>query len=297
MEKKQDKFIEKILENISKVKISEWENYVKEAPTNLFTGKNYKGFNILALYLDTLINDFSSSKYATFNSISKAGGKLKKGAKGCIIEFFNVSFRDKETNKIVPNEKVKNLSKEDLDKLKHIVTVKNYTVFNSHWIENIEEINLSVNDLTEQEDEEIHSSEEFISKLKQKGLNLKYSISPVAFYNPILDYINIPKKELFISKSKYYSTIFHEIIHWTGHKSRLNRIGIEENSKEKYSFEELVAEQGAMLLCFQFGIKGEFVNSLRYLKGWLKYNTEAPSKVLRKAFSESKKAKKYLENI
>lgn len=101
-ETKQDKFIIKILENIDKVSAKDWEKYTSletAYPSNLFTGKHYKGFNILALFFDTMANGFSTAKYATFNSIAKAGGKLKKGAKGCIIEFFSFIYKDKETKK------------------------------------------------------------------------------------------------------------------------------------------------------------------------------------------------------
>lgn len=67
--------------------------------------------------------------------------------------------------------------------------------------------------------------------------------------------------------------------------------------KESYSFEELIAELGSMLLCLQFGILSEFLNSVRYLKGWTNHNIENREHLIRNAFTQSKKAKKYLENI
>ena len=67
--------------------------------------------------------------------------------------------------------------------------------------------------------------------------------------------------------------------------------------KESYSFEELIAEMGAMLNCLQFGILNEFVNSVRYLKNWADHNSQDREIAIRKAFIESKKAKKYLESL
>ena len=92
-----------------------------------------------------------------------------------------------------------------------------------------------------------------------------------------------------------YSTLFHEVIHWTGHESRLNREMKGSRDKESYSFEELIAEMGAMLCSLQFGIYEEFINSIRYLKGWATHNSQDKETAIRKAFIESKRAKKYLE--
>ena len=112
-----------------------------------------------------------------------------------------------------------------------------------------------------------------------------------------MDYVMLPKRQFFISTSKYYSTLFHEVIHWTGHESRLNRNLKGHNDKESYSFEELIAEMGAMLCSLQFGIFEEFINSVRYLKGWASANSLDRETAIRKAFTESKKAKKFLENL
>ncbi|UTG66825.1 hypothetical protein J2O02_18425 (plasmid) [Elizabethkingia anophelis] len=79
-----------------------------------------------------------------------------------------------------------------------------------------------------------------------------------SFYNPSWDYIQLPKKQFFLSHEKYYSVFFHEVIHWTGHKERLNRELKGLSDQESYSFEELIAEMGAMLCCLQFGIYSEF---------------------------------------
>ena len=94
--KGEDKFISRIIENLDKVKAQDWELYTTykfQAPKNLFSQNTYKGFNLLTLYIDTLTNGFTSSLYATFNSISKAGGKLKKGSKGVVIEFFSFVYK------------------------------------------------------------------------------------------------------------------------------------------------------------------------------------------------------------
>lgn len=302
-EKKSDQFIERILQDLDKVNAGDWEMYSDLSavyPSNLFTGTRYQGYNILALYLDTMIKKFSSAKYATFNSIVKAGGKIRKGSKGCLIEFFTYIFKDKESGKTVKNEIVAKMSDDEKKRIVKIPCVKNYVVFNSEQIENLEEIKISV-DVENTENQavfEIENSENFVYNIIKKGnLNLRYSINEIAFYSPGSDFVMLPKKQYFISASKYYSTLFHEILHWTGHESRLNRNLKGHDDKVSYSFEELIAEMGSMLLCLQFGISDEFVNSVRYLKSWAGSNRENRATKIRTAFVESKRGKKYLENL
>ena len=159
-------------------------------------------------------------------------------------------------------------------------------------------LNILTDEATEQEILEIENADNFINKIIVNGnLNLKFGIEETAFYRPSTDSIKLPKKGFFLSTSKYYSVLFHEIIHWTGHASRLNRNLTGHADKESYSYEELIAEMGAMLCSLQFGILDEFINSVRYLKGWASANTLDKEEAIRKAFVDSKKAKKFLENI
>jgi antirestriction protein ArdC len=94
-----------------------------------------------------------------------------------------------------------------------------------------------------------------------------------AFYLPRVDIINMPKLTHFESSEKYYSVLFHELVHSTGHQKRLNRKEITENPKfgtEPYSLEELVAEIGSCYLQSHSGLPIEAIkNSVAYIKGWL----------------------------
>lgn len=302
-EPKEDKFISKILENLDQVKSGDWEAYADLStiyPTNLFTQKKYSGINVVALMIDTIAKGFKTCKYATFNNISNAGGRLKKGAKGCLIEFFTFLYKDKENNKNYTLQQVISMNEEEKKRIQKIPCPKTYVVFNSELIENLSEINLDVQEEgpAENEIEEQLNCENFISTIQEKGnLKLTFGLKEVAFYSPSLDYIQLPPREFFISSDKYYSTLFHEVIHWTGHDDRLNRDLKGHKDKESYSFEELIAEMGSMLICLQFGILSEFINSVRYLKGWATHNSQDRETVIRNAFNHSKRAKKYLENL
>lgn len=302
-EPKQDKFISKILENLDKVNASEWEHYTSikfQHPKNLFTAKQYQGFNILSLYLDTLCNGYTSSLYATFNSISKAGGKLRKGSKGALIEFFSFVYKDKNSNKKYTYEQYRELTAAQQQEILKLPCIRQYVVFNSNLIENIEELNLTVET---HEPEELDFSdnsncESFINSLQSNGsLKLEYVRRSTGAYSPSMDKILMPERKYFISEDKFYSTLFHECIHWTGHAKRLARNLENGFGDNEYSFEELIAEMGSMLLCLQNGIVTEIINSIRYLKGWSEYNKEDRAEEIKLAFIQSKRAKKYLESI
>ena len=303
-EPKEDKFITKIFENLDKVKSSDWEKYTNlkiANPQNLFTNKEYQGFNFLSLYIDCLTNGFSSSYYATFNSISKAGGKLKKGSKGAAIEFFSFIYKNSITKKTYKYEELQFLNKSQLKEITKIPCIKSYIVFNSCQIENIEEMNLKIetDEAIELDFGPLNNAEHFINNIVNEGnLILRFDKVNVGSYNPARDFITMPERKYFVSESKFYATLFHEIIHWTGHETRLNR-----NLKDGfsdiniYSFEELIAEMGSMLICLQNGIKNEILNSIRYLKSWSDNNLDGRNNNIKNAFKESKRAKKYLETL
>jgi len=100
---------------------------------------------------------------------------------------------------------------------------------------------------------------------------------PRAFYSPDGDYVGMPEPELFRTPEDYYSVLFHELTHSTGHESRLNRKGVTGSDglwsafgSQPYSQEELVAEMGAAFLCGQAGIVERTIdNSVAYIRSWL----------------------------
>src|SRR5690606_28213492 len=108
-----------------------------------------------------------------------------------------------------------------------------------------------------------------------------------------LDKVNMPLRGSFKSPEEYFSTLFHELAHSTGHQSRLNRRGIGEQSwygSESYSKEELVAELAASFLCAEAGIENRtFENSVGYLHGWLQ-QLKGNSKLLIEAAAQATKA-------
>lgn len=119
-----------------------------------------------------------------------------------------------------------------------------------------------------------------------------------AYYNPPLDSIKVPQRDNFKSSEEYYSTLFHELGHSTGHKDRLNRKGVTDAIRygsHEYSQEELVAELTATYLCAEAGIANESLieNQAAYLAGWWKALKEEP-KMFATAAAQAVKAAKHI---
>lgn len=119
-----------------------------------------------------------------------------------------------------------------------------------------------------------------------------------AFYSPSMDFINVPPAEQFPLIEEYFNTTFHEQIHSTGHPSRLNRFEKGTDSSifgsKSYSFEELVAQIGAFILCAQCGIENVIAdNSAAYLRGWIK-RLENDKRFIFKAAAKAQTAANYV---
>ena len=111
----------------------------------------------------------------------------------------------------------------------------------------------------------------------------------------------MPKANTFVDTDSYYKTLFHEIVHSTGHESRLNRKGVSGTvasfGSDVYSKEELVAEMGSLFLKSIAGLepKDNMTNSQAYINGWISKLTEEP-KLIMFASSQAEKAVKHILN-
>ena len=89
-----------------------------------------------------------------------------------------------------------------------------------------------------------------------------------AYYVPSQDFISMPAFQAFKGADHFYSTALHELTHWTGHKSRLDRDLRNRFGSRQYAAEELVAELGAAFLCAEFGFDGD-VRHAGYIATWI----------------------------
>src|SRR6266853_3325199 len=249
-----------------------------EPPCNLVSGKEYRGINPFLL----ASQGYGSRYWLTFNQASKLGGHVRKGEKSSIVTFWNIG-EEKTVRDADGNE---HKSKSFL--------LRFYRVFNLEQTEGIAD-KLGLGNATPR----IPSIEACESIVNNMPNAPRMEQSDRAWYRPSTDSIGMPSRSLFNSSEEFYSTLFHELTHSTGHASRVGREGIEQLNtfgSESYSKEELVAEMGAAMLCGIRGIERTTLsNSAAYLKAWID-RLKSDSKLLVSAASQAQKACDYIRN-
>lgn len=219
-------------------------------PMNAITKHPYSGINLWLL----MGLDYESNLFLTFDQAKRLGGMVNKGEKGHLITFWMLWDRGKKEGE------------ETEDKIPFL---RYYRVFN---IDQCSGIPVSVR--------ESHYERQLYPVATCEGIVQSMPNAPQIrfdkakpYYHPKDDYINMPPMLRFNDSESYYSTLFHEMIHSTGHESRLKRKSLTEMAEfgsPTYSFEELVAELGSCYLCSHAGIdQHELKNSAAYIKGWL----------------------------
>jgi antirestriction protein ArdC len=245
--------VDQVLENIEKNQKLPWQKPWKAGlPTNLKSKKTYRGVNLLGL----TFKDFSSRYWATYNQVRDMGGYIREGEKASMVCYWHFPKADEE-------KEVEGIVE------KRAPMCRYYNVWNLDQIEGIE------NPDGEGTNVQILSADEIIEGYRGKP-GIRHTAEGKAYYQPSVDSVTMPVLSTFKSPEHYYQTLYHELIHSTGHKSRLDRFG--ENPSDirfasyEYSVEELVAEFGASLLCTHVGIMNDSLveNSTAYLQGWVK---------------------------
>ncbi len=233
------------LENGENVWRKTWQS-VKDygMPHNLNSGKNYSGSNVLSLAMQ----DAPCQAWVTFSGAKRLGGNVKLGAKSTNVFFWEFKqVTDKKTGekKTVPFLKV-------------------HGVFNAlRDCEGLEDKLKGANEV-----EPSNPSEALGGYLEREGINLTHTGNS-AYNSPSNDSITMPHEQAFENSGYYNAVLAHEIIHSTGHTSRLKRLDKQAAfGSSSYAFEELVAEIGACYLCAQMNIEPDFNQSAAYLKGW-----------------------------
>ena len=204
-----------------------------------------------------------AGEWLTYNQVQAEGGRIKKGEKASMVVFW--AFIDKiETNAETGEQKV----------VGKYPILKGYNVWHIDQTEGITP--KYDNKAVTYTHTPIERAEEVITNyVAREGLKLEIVDSDRACYSPVFDRVRVPEMQQFKVQEEYYSTLFHELTHSTGHPTRLNREGVADIhffGDELYSKEELVAEMGSAFMMQSLGIECEkaFRNSAAYIQGWLR---------------------------
>jgi antirestriction protein ArdC len=228
-------------------------------PKNASTRKSYSGINILILWDALERFAFTKHHWLTFKQALSLGGCVRKGEKGTHIVY---------ADNFTPKSEIEKAAISG-DEARTVPYLKTYTVFN------VDQCQLP-DELAEQfvnktiKPERCNPNDHILPRVKSlmdaTGADIRIG-SDKAYYVPSEDFICLPHPEQFYDLVNFHPTALHELTHWSGHKSRLDR-DLNKHGKEAYAREELIAELGSAFLCAQLGIEPT-VRHADYLASWL----------------------------
>lgn len=226
-------------------------------PRNAITGTAYRGVNVLALWAQAMVKGYSSQLWGTYKQWQELGWQVRKGEKATTVVYFRqtpIEGEDVETGEHVTDYRL---------------LARAFFVFNAGQIEGWKDPDVpSMTEVIEHRE-----IEQFI---EDTGADIRHG-GEMACYRPLDDYIQLPDRQRFSGTATssateaYYATAFHELVHWTGNRKRLNRKLSGRFGSDDYAMEELVAELGAAYLSAEFLVANTpRADHAAYLEHWLR---------------------------
>lgn len=279
-----DRIVKKLEEGVIPWK-QPWKHYLSGdgMPQNIKSKKPYRGINAFML----ACSGFESPFWGSYKQWNELGGQVRKGEKGTPVIFWASNSYIREGTNGEKEEKTGLL-------------LRYYTVFNLSQVDHVDAPKVDRVPRVESTLEQCrnvvtHAAQ--LSRLPQGGIEHKESR---AYYSTSTDRVNMPLLGSFKDEEHYHCVLFHELIHSTGHESRLKRegiIGSHAFGSKAYSKEELIAEMGAAFLCGHAGISPATIDdSAAYLQSWIRA-LKGDSKLVIQAASQAQKAAEYLLGV
>lgn len=247
---------------------------VMQLPKNAHSGKPYSGVNVWMLLASQHKYHYSNAIWVSYKQAKSLGGNVRKGEKGTRILFFSTFEREQDDG-----------NKET------IRFAKSFSVFNLDQYDGLDHLKPTPPKPAESNSiERIASIDQIIEATRA---TIRHDATEKAYYRPSTDTIHIPPLDAFKSIEAYYSTVFHELGHWTGTKDRLERGLLNKFGSEAYAFEELVAELCAAYLCAENGLVYSTQHTA-YINNWLKV-LNGDDRAFAKAAALAQKAANYIK--
>ncbi|WP_291078148.1 zincin-like metallopeptidase domain-containing protein [Hyphomonas sp.] len=243
-------------------------------PQNASTGRSYSGINILLLWGAAIETARTTPYWLTFKQALSLGGAVRKGERGTTVCYADTFIPKAEAQRAQGTG-------EDAQRVGFL---KRYTVFNADQCDGLDDRFFEgVTPLPERE--LIPRAEKLIAAT---GADFRIG-GDRAFFVPSEDFIQVPPQPAFHDQINYYRTCFHELGHWTGHKTRLDRNLKSRFGSKDYAREELVAEMASAFICAAQSITPT-VRHTDYIANWLQVLKEDKRAIFRAASLASKAA-------
>jgi antirestriction protein ArdC len=253
-------------------------------PFNPTSERAYRGGNAIHLMATALQKGYEDPRWMTYKQAADQGWQVRKGEKGTQIEFWEKKPVERE-DQMAGTPGSKNSVNGDKSRFIHRV----YTVFNATQIDNATKIDHvpAYSPVKRSEFEAVHAGEQILAN---SGAKIVHDQADRAFYSRSRDAIHLPAKDTFKDVTGYYGTALHELGHWTGHPSRLNRGTLNESYRFgdlNYAKEELRAELASVFLAAERGIPHNPEQHAAYVGSWIKALKEDKNEIFRAAHDAS----------
>lgn len=259
------------------------------SPHNPVTGVTYHGRNRMHLAVMSAIKGYNDPRWVTFNQAKKAGWKIQKGAKSCIVEkwkMFPVKDSRKEKDESSPTAPD---AEEALGAKMVPRCVGYWSVFNASQFDGVPPLP----ELTRNDDIEIGRLADDVKGSSRCAV--REALGNEAYYVPATDIIAVPPRESFASNEAFLVTLLHEMGHSTGHPDAIGRDLNHRFGSREYAYEELIAEFSSMFSASDLGLSGDldpesdhFRQHVAYLQGWQGALMDDPDLLFRAASAAEK---------
>ena len=243
-------------------------------PRNAATQRGYSGINVLILWGAVIEGGFSGQSWLTFRQALGLGGHVRKGERGTTVVYADRFTPDHERQRAA----------EAGEEPGAIAFLKRFTVFNSDQCDGLPgEVAASA---VPPPPAQIEPRAEAL--IAATGADFRIG-GARAYYNPTGDFVQVPPPAAYFEPINWHRTAFHELGHWCGHASRLNRDHSGSFGSRSYAREELIAEMAGAFVCASLGIVPT-VRHADYIGSWIDVIREDNRAVVRAASAASKAA-------
>jgi antirestriction protein ArdC len=247
-------------------------------PCNAVSNRPYSGCNVVLLWMAQAAG-YRTPRFLTFKQALELGGNVRKGERGTKVYF-------------VKQLQVRDQGVDDSTSTRLIPMMREYTVFNVDQCDNLPDSVITGKPTRVRNPDARDAIADAF--LQSTGADIREGHGE-AMYVPSRDFISMPAFAGFKGADHFYNVTFHELTHWSGHKSRLDRDLKNRFGSQSYAAEELVAELGAAFLCAEFGFDGD-VRNAGYIASWIELLT-ADKRAFFTASSQASKAADYLRRL
>ncbi len=263
-----------------------WKPGELALPYNAATGKEYRGMNSIWLAMQ----GHSDPRWMTFNQAIAAEAGVRRGSKGTKIMYWKFREERKATDEqgrpILDENGKPRMVTVELERPRAFHAV----VFNGQQIDGLP----ALQPKQIATEPERHARAEAI--LANSGASIRHAAGDRAFYQPSTDSITLPERSQFQAADGYYATALHELGHWTGHASRLDRDLAHPFGSEGYAREELRAEIASLMLGERLEIGHDPGQHAAYVKSWIKALKDDPREIFRAA-SDAERITTYISDF